>query len=171
MSKFDNWEKDHLSRVQSALIGHGALVIVIGLIAGLMLAFALVGGIKLWPILDITMDIPGSARGWQAAHTGGLMNGTLMIVVAISLPLIPLTTKQVKWVYWMFISMAWGNTVFYWFGNFSQNRGLSVGATPFGEGDIYGAIAYIVAIIAAVLTIIGAGLLAKKGFSGAKKMS
>ena len=169
MAKLDNWEYDHLSRIQSSLIGHGTLVILIALAAGVMLGFSLVEGIKLWPLLDISVAIPGSERGWKAAHTGGIMNGVMIIVVAISLSRIQLTTKQVKWVYWLFICTAWGNTVFYWLGNFSMNRGLSVGATRFGEGDVYGAIAYLIVAPVMVLTFMGCWILMREGFRGARK--
>lgn len=171
MNKLDNWEQDNLARIQSLLIGHGALVILVALIAGVMLGFSLVEGIRLWPFMDISMEIPGSTRGWKTAHTGGLMNGIMIIVVALSLSRIHLSTKQMTWVYWLFVCTAWGNTIFYWFGNFAANRGLSVGATRFGEGDIYGAIAYLIVSPVMVLTIIGCWILMRAGFQGARNQS
>jgi len=169
MAKLDNWEYEHLSRIQSSLIGHGALIILIALAAGIMLGFSLVEGIKLWPILDLSLEIPGSERGWKAAHTGGIMNGIMIIVVAISLVRIRLSTKQVTWVYWLFVCTAWGNTIFYWFGNFSTNRGLSVTATRFGDGDLYGAIAYLIVTPVMALTVMGCWMLMREGFRGARK--
>jgi hypothetical protein len=47
-------------RLQSLLIAHGALIFLIGLIAGFPFAFQILGRIELWPIpgsLDI--QIPG----------------------------------------------------------------------------------------------------------------
>ena len=169
MKNTDSGKQAHLAKIQASLIGHGALVILVALIAGVMLGFSLVEGIRLWPILDISMAIPGSDHGWKVAHSGGIMNGILVIVVAISLSRITLSNTQLSWIYWLFVCTAWGNTIFYWFGNFSMNRGLSVVANRFGEGDIYGAIAYIVVAPVMVLTIIGCAMLIKAGFKGAQK--
>jgi len=169
MSTSNSSDQANLKRVQSLLIGHGALVILVALAAGIMLGFFLVDGIRLWPILDLNVDIPGSERGWKAAHTGGIMNGLMIIVVAIGLSRIQLSAKQVSLVYWIFVCTAWGNTVFYWFGNMASNRGLSVTATRFGEGDVYGAIAYLVVTPVMVLTVIGCWILMREGFRGAKK--
>lgn len=171
MNQPDTWEQEHLARLQSRLIGHGALVILVALAAGVMLGFSLVEGIRLWPFIDMSMEIPGSTRGWKSAHTGGIMNGVMIIVVAICLSRIRLTAKQVKWVYWLFVCTAWGNTIFYWLGNLSTNRGLSVGATRFGEGDLYGAIAYLIVSPVMVLTAIGCWMLMKAGFRDAKGLS
>jgi len=45
---------------------------------------------------------------------------------------------------WRFIITGWANTVFYWAVNLSVNRGTSVGDTPYGKGDVFGAITYLV---------------------------
>ncbi|MFT6516452.1 MAG: hypothetical protein ACJATP_000105 [Candidatus Azotimanducaceae bacterium] len=37
---------------------------------------------------------------------------------------------------WRMIIAGWANTVLYWVGNFSANRGLSVTDMPYGAGNI-----------------------------------
>jgi len=54
-----------------------------------------------------------------------------------------LRDRRAWWVGWGMIITGWANTVFYWAGNLSANRGLSVSETPFGEGDLAGALAFL----------------------------
>jgi len=54
--------------------------------------------------------------------------------------------------------------VFYWAGNFSENRGLSVGATPFGNGDFFGAIAFLGGGAGMVFTFIAVIILIRAAF-------
>ena len=64
---------------------------------------------------------------------------------------------------WGMIITGWGNTVFYWAGNLSQNRGLSVADTPFGPSDIWGVLAFMGGGIAMFFTfaaVILVGLIA-----------
>lgn len=168
MSPIETEQARVQARTESLLIGHGIVVIVVALIAGLMLAFHLVGGIKLWPLLDIDMTFAGSERGWRGAHNGGLANGILLIIIALTLSKITLTVSQLRWVFWLFIGTAWGNTVFYWFGNFSSNRGLAATDTVLGEADLYGIIAYIVVAPAMFMTFAGCWILARQAFRGAR---
>ena len=167
MNTLDTWEIEHQGTIQAKLIGHGALVILIALIAGMMLGFSLVEGIRLWPFIDLSAEIPGSTRGWRMAHTGGIMNGVLVIAIALTLCRLKLTIKQLKWVYWLFTCTAWGNTIFYWLGNFASNRGLSVGATKFGEGDLLGALAYLIVSPVMLLTIAGCWIIMRAAFQQA----
>jgi len=169
MNTLEPWQVTQIKRIQASLIGHGILIILVALSAGIMLGFSLVEGIKLWPFVDISMEIPGSTRGWKAAHIGGLLNGIMMIAVALCLPKVRLVSKRLTFTYWAFVLTGWGNTIFYWAGNFSMNRGLSVGATRFGEGDIFGAVAYLVVSPVMLITIMGCWVLMRQSFNAAKK--
>ena len=60
--------EDPLQRLINQTIGHGMLVLFIGLVAGVMLVFSLLEVVTLWPLPAWEVDIPGSTRGWQAAH-------------------------------------------------------------------------------------------------------
>jgi len=169
MNELENWEINQIKRLQGSIIGHGALILFIGLVAGIMLTFAMLQGVKIWPILDIPMEIPGSIGGWKAAHVGGLMNGIMLMVVALCLSKVSMSAASSRFMFYALVLTGWGNTVFYWFGNFSLNKGLSVGATPYGEGDVYGAIAFISAGSVMLLTLVASLMLMRAGFKMARK--
>lgn len=165
MSHNEPWVNAQMQKMKMSLIGHGALVVLVSLIAGFFLTFEMLQGFKLWPLIHIEMDFPGTVRGWRVAHSGGLLNGVMIIVMALCLTRIDLTMSSLKFVYWSFLLTGWGNTLFYWFGNFSMNRGLSGSATPYGEGDIYGLLAYISGANVMMLTVIACFIIAKNAFS------
>ena len=156
------------SRLSNLVIGHAMLVLLIGLISGFGLVFSLMDAIALWPLPAIDVSIPGSTRGWQAAHVGGILNGVMMAGVALLMTRFELTGKRLLWVGWGMIITGWGNTLFYFAGNFSQNRGLSMGETPFGPGDIWGALSFIGGGGAMFFTIAATILLAVSAFEKAK---
>jgi hypothetical protein len=160
-------EADRLSYL---VIGHGMIVLLIGLVAGLMLVFSLLDAVTLWPLPAWEVSVPGSTRGWQAAHVGGILNGVLMGGVALLMGRLPLSEVGGKWVGLGMIVMGWGNTLFYWAGNLSANRGLSVSATPFGEGDLAGALAFLGGGVAMVFTFLAVGILARSAFLAARSV-
>jgi hypothetical protein len=63
------------------VVFHAILVLSLGLVAGLMLAFSLLDAVNLWPLPVWEVTIPGSNRGWAAAHVGGILNGIMLIVL------------------------------------------------------------------------------------------
>lgn len=163
------WQEQATERYRAALIAHGAWVLAVGLLSGMILVFAMLEGIRIWPLLDIAADIPGSVRGWRAAHVGGLLNGVLLIAAALTFVHLPMSYNALRFVYWSLVATGWGNTVFYWAGNLSANRGLSVTDTPYGEGDVYGAIAYVAGGGVMVFTLIAAVLLALAGLRARRR--
>ena len=165
MNTNETWYADTVKQAQLSLIGHGALVIFIALLAAFFLTFDMLQGLKVWPIIDMQLEIPGSIRGWRIAHTGGLLNGVMIIAMALCITKINMSPASLKLTYWSFLLTGWGNTIFYWAANFSMNRGLSVGATPYGEGDVFGAISYLAGASVMLLTVIASFLIAKSAFS------
>jgi hypothetical protein len=157
-----------LDRLSYLVVGHGMVVLLIGLVAGVMLIFSLLDAVTLWPLPAWEVSVPGSTRGWQAAHVGGILNGVMMGGVALLMGRLPLTESGMNWVGWGMIIMGWGNTVFYWAGNLASNRGLSVVDTPFGEGDVFGALAFGGGGVAMVVTFVAIFILARGAFAAAK---
>ncbi|MEM7137845.1 MAG: hypothetical protein AAF500_14770 [Myxococcota bacterium] len=106
-----------LSRCQRLLIGHGAFVLLFGFIMGFGFLFFLVekgldgggtGFIELWPIpwrLEIVM--PGTYDSWRMAHMEGVVNGLVLWVVALALPLMPFGDKGQLRTTWTMIVVAW----------------------------------------------------------------
>ncbi len=163
-----NCEEKEMERYQALLFAHGATVLLIALICGVVLIFSMLEGIILWPFLDIPQDIPGSVRGWRAAHVGGLTNGLLLIGMGVVLTKIPMKLGVVRFVFWSFILTAWGNTIFYLAGNFSDNRGISIQSNSYGESSIAGVVAYVGGGSAMLLTISATFLVAVAAFRHAR---
>ena len=67
----------------------------------------------------------------------------LVVVVGLALPKLNLSESARAWTTWGFIYIAWSFTVFYWLGNASSNRGLSMGPSALGEPDTIGLIAFL----------------------------
>ena len=130
---------------------HALLVFTVGLVAGVMLVFSLLDAVNLWPFPVWEVAIPGSTRGWQAAHVGGIMNGIMVIALLLLMGKLKLTRRQYTICSWSLIATAWGNTLFYWAGNVAPNRGLSMADTPYGAADIAGALAFLGGGVAMVL--------------------
>lgn len=162
---------DESKRLAWLAIGHGMLVLLIGLVAGVMLVFSLLEAVTFWPLPVWEVTIPGSTRGWQAAHVGGILNGVMIGGLGLLMMELELVDKRAFWTGWGLIITGWGNTVFYWAGNFSSNRGLSVAATPFGEGDVAGALAYLGGGIAMVFTFIVVTILAMASFEYRRRLA
>ena len=146
------------TRLGHLVIAHGMLVLGIGLLPGLGLVFSLLDAVELWPLPAWEVSLPGSTRGWQAAHVGGITNGIMIAVVALLMRHLDMQGRAAAWTGWGMIATGWGNTLFYWAGNLSQNRGLSVGATPYGAGDLAGALAYLGGGGAMVFTFLATAL-------------
>ncbi|MEJ2089716.1 MAG: hypothetical protein P8Y69_14830 [Gammaproteobacteria bacterium] len=155
-------------RLQHLVIGHALLVVLVGLIAGLMLVFALLDAVTIWPLPTWNVTVPGSIRGWSAAHVGGILNGVMIIVFALLMTRLALTGARLTLVAWGLVITGWGNTLFYWAGNLADNRGLSVGTTPFGEGDLAGALAFLGGGVAMIFTFIVVYVLARAAFRAAR---
>ena len=141
------------ARLQAQLVMHAGWIIVIGLLSGFGLLFALLEEIRIWPLPGIPgWEIPGTVRGWSAAHVGGILNGVMMIAVAVALPIARMTERGERRVLWAMVFTGWANTIFYQFGNLAPNRGLSGDANVQGDATLAGLIAYLPAAIATVVT-------------------
>ena len=75
-----------------------------------------------------------------------------------------MTGKKAHWTAWSLIITGWANTLFYWAGNLSANRGLSVTDTPFGPGDLMGALAYLGGGSGMAFTFLAVALIAMAAF-------
>jgi hypothetical protein len=97
-----------LVRCQRLLVGHGALVLLLGFVIGFGFVFFLIGEIALWPIPGrIAYQMPGTYDAWRMAHMEGIVNGFGLWIVALVLPLVPLSdTLQVR-ITWGMIVAAW----------------------------------------------------------------
>lgn len=136
----------HTSREQGCLtlIFHGAIIAVVGLLSGFGFVFEILNSLSVWPAtIEITGQFPGSDRGWRVAHVAGVMNGLMLMIAGLALVPIGASVLSQKWIVWGLVYTGWGNTLFFHFANFSNNRGLSAGASRFGEADWAGIMGYL----------------------------
>ena len=152
--------KDESERLSKLAIANGMAVLFIGLAAGVMLIFSMLGGVGLWPLPIAEVNVPGTIRGWTAAHVGGILNGVMIATIAVLMRHLEMIGKAAFWVGWGLIITGWANTIFYWAGNMSSNRGLSVAATPYGPGDMAGAVAFLGGGFGMIFTFIAVILVA-----------
>ncbi len=151
-----------MARLQRIMIGNGLLVILASMLAGFMLMFGLLGGLEIWPGTIVSIPVYGTTDGWVRAHSGGAMNGLLVIAVALALPKLNLSAGRQRFVAWGFIYVAWSFTVFYWLGNAAGNRALTFGDNQLGQSDIFGILGFLpalpsvfVVVVLLVITVIG----------------
>lgn len=146
-------EEAKLERLQRIMIGHGLLVVLAAMLSGFMLMFSLLGGIEVWPGMIIKLPLYGTVPGWVRAHTGGTLNGVLLIVVALALPTLRLSHFMQRFTAYGFIYVAWSFTLFYWLGNASSNRALTLGPSPLGEPDLVGLIGFLPGFFSVFLVV------------------
>ncbi len=158
-----------MERLQRIMIGNGLLVVLMAMLSGFMLMFSLLGGIEVWPGMIIKIPMYGTVPGWVRAHTGGALNGVLLIVVALALPFLRLSDFMQRFVAYGFIYIAWSFTVFYWLGNASSNRGLSLGPSALGQPDLVGLMAFLPGVPSVFLVVFLLAVAAKSVLSAGKE--
>ena len=146
---------------QKRLTGHALILLIIGLLAGFMLAFSLIGGLEVLPTLFIGIPTFGTAEGWVRAHSGGIMNGLMLIAFAFIMPHCGLAIERLQLFAKGIVFAGWANTIFYWTGNASGSRALSFTDNALGGSNILGVIGYTLAVIAAFVTIYIASQMAR----------
>ena len=154
-----------MERLQRIMIGNGLLVVLVSMLAGFMLMFKLIGGIEVWPGTIVLFGTYGTSDGWVRAHSGGAMNGLLVMVVALALPILRLTPRMQRFTAFGFIFIAWSFTVFYWFGNAAGNRSLTFGDSRLGESDLISVIGFLPGLPAVFLTVILLAVAARSVFA------
>jgi hypothetical protein len=147
------------------LIKNGVAAMLVALVGGFALTFSMIQGISLSPLpLFFDYQIPGSDRGWRILHLGMLMNGMMAIILGLALHWFAVTLRQSAWVAWGTIIAVWGNFMFYLFGMFAPNHGLSLGDNALGAGNLAGALAFLPALLGAVTLMVALVILLRAGF-------
>ena len=154
-----------MERLQRIMIGNGLLVVLAAMLSGFMLTFSLLGGFEVWPGRIIEIPLYGTVDGWVRAHSGGTMNGLLVIAVALCLPHLRLSNSMQRFTAYGFIYIAWSFTLFYWLGNASSNRALSMGPNPLGEPDTIGMLGFLPGLPSVFIVVILCAIGAKAVFA------
>lgn len=136
--------------LRSRLIAHGALVFLVGLLAGFPFAFFELGKLALWPIpAEVPISLPGDVRGWRMAHLEGILNGLTLFAVAALWSHLRLRQGEQRLLTWSLLVTAWGNAIASMIGPVSGGRGLEFG------GGVANSLMYLL-FVAAVVAILAA---------------
>jgi hypothetical protein len=153
-----------LDQIQRRMIGHAAVILFIGMLAGIGLLISLIGGIELLPGKITPIPIAGESGAWLRAHIGGILNALLIFGIALALPILRFETKAAGRVKWMLVGTGWANTLFYWAALLAPNRALTFGSNRFGPGTIASAVGLAPALLFVLISLIAVGLVAKQAF-------
>ncbi len=143
------------------MLANGLLVVLAAMLAGFMLMFSLLEGFEIWPGLTLQFTVYGTSEGWVRAHSGGTMNGLLVIVIALALPKLNLSPTMQRVTSYGFIYVAWSFTLFYWLGNAAGNRALSIGDNALGESNVFGVIGFLPGLPSVVIVVVLLAIVAK----------
>ena len=140
-------------RLRALLVANGALVFMVGLLAGFPFAFVIVGKVVLWPLPGaLEVHLPGDVRGWRMAHLEGILNGLTLIAVAAVAPWLALGRRAQRILAWLLIATAWGNVVASVVGPIFGGRGLEFG------GGAANSLMYLLFVAAVVAVLVAMGL-------------
>lgn len=143
-----------MDRFQKVIAGHGVLQILCTLLFGVGLWMHLLGGFEIIPGYMLEFNVPGTPEGWARAHAGPALNGMMVIGIAFVLPMLSMAEKKARLLAWIIVADGWANIGFYFFGNFTPNRGLSFGDNKYGEADIFSTLALAPAYLFGALGIL-----------------
>jgi len=101
-------------RLRARLVFHGAIVVMLGLLAGFPHAFVLTG------------QLAGEERAWRMAHLEGLLNGMVMMLAAAVSGSLALSAAQQRWLVWTLVAAGYGNVVASVLGATFGVRGLAL---------------------------------------------
>ena len=158
----------NFTTLQKRMIGQGAAVLLVGMLAGIGLLISLLGGIELIPGSIIEFGIPGDSGAWVRAHVGGMLNGMLIILVAGVMAGLGFAEAAAGRMFWMLVGTGWANTLFYWAALFAPNRALSVADNRFGESNLASIIGLVPALLFAVIALIAIFGLMRQAFASAR---
>jgi len=147
------------------MIGHSAIVIFIALLAGWGLAMSLIGGFEIFPGNILFFAIPGDSSAWARAHTGGLLNGLLVLAFAWVLSILDLNERKAFHIWWMILGTAYANTIFYWAGILAPNRAITAGSNRLGEASFAGVVGFLPAAVFALVLMVAMVIVARSAFS------
>lgn len=144
-----------LTAHQRTLLRHGLIIILIGLVGGFCLLFSVLGNISFSPLpFNIDYQLPGTPAQWRAVHVGNIMNGIMAIIFALLMGHLYLSDKAKRFVTYGLVATIWGNALFYIFGIFTPNKGLSLGDNNVGEANWAAIIAFLPAFIVAFVLML-----------------
>ena len=156
--------ENELKKAQRLLLGHGALVLLVGFVIGFGFLFFIIGEISLWPIPGvIEYQMPGTYDAWRMAHLEGIANGFMLWILAAIVPIIHNSVPRIYRVAVCMVVVAWTIVVASALDPFfPEARGLS-----FGPGSsLPNAIAFFLFYVGIVTAFVVVAMVAVKSFKG-----
>jgi hypothetical protein len=135
------------------MIGHGMLILMIGLLAGVGLLISLIGGLEIWPGKLVSFELPGNSNAWVRFHIGQLLNASLIVLIALVLPVLDFEPRSAARIGWLAVGVGWANTLFYAAALFTPNRALTFGSNRLGDANLASVIGLAPALVFAVISI------------------
>ncbi len=137
------------------MIKHGIAAMIVALMAGMGLIFAMIGGISLSPLpMFFEWQIPGTTQGWRSLHIGMLMNGLMAILLGVAARFLVVSNLSAAIVSWGTIVAVWGNFCFYLFGMFAPNHGVTLHSNRLGDASLPGNLAFYPAFVGIITLIV-----------------
>ena len=147
------------------MFAHGALILFVGMFSGIGLLISLLGGIELIPGHVTGLAIPGAPEVWGRAHAGGILNGMLILVVALLVTPLGFSEAKVKTLSWMLVGTGWANTVFYLAALVAPNRALTFGENRLGHANLASIIGVAPALVFAVISLVAVGMIVRQALA------
>lgn len=160
-----------LGALQGRMIGHGMLLLLTGLLAGVGLLVSLIGGLEYWPGQLFTLQLPGNSAAWVRIHIGSMLNAFLIVLVALVLPILRFPPAAARRIAILVAATGWANAVFYWAALFAPNRALTFGGNRLGEANLASVLGLVPALLFAVVSIAVVFVLARQAFRAAAATS
>ena len=154
MTTTANLEQSQTRDLQRQMIGHGMLILLIGMLAGIGLLVSLIGGLEMWPGKLLTVNLPGNSAAWVRFHIGQLLNAFMVVLVALVLPVLGVELRLARRLGWLTVGTGWANTLFYAAALFAPNRALTFGNNRLGDANLASLIGLVPGLVFAVISIV-----------------
>lgn len=153
-----------LQPLQRRMVAHGALVLLIAMLAGVGLLVSLLGGLEVWPGRLLPIDVPGHPAAWVRTHVGGILNALLVMVMALLLPGLGFADATARRIAAGLVGTAWANTLFYWAAMLAPNRALSFGDNRLGASNAAAVVGLLPALVFVVISLVAVAVVARQAW-------
>ena len=130
-------------RLSSQLVLHGAIVVLLGMVAGFPYGSAVTGG--------------EDPRAWRMAHLEGVLNGLMMIAIGAARSRLVLKPALQRLLFWTLVITGYGNVMASILAAASGQRGLQPGGA-LANNLVFGGfmLAVVGVLVALILVVVGA---------------
>jgi hypothetical protein len=151
--------------LQRKMVGHGALMLLVAMLAGVGLLLSVVGGLEWWPGHILLVEVPSTPTGWVRTHVGGILNAMLVMLVALLLPGLGFADVPARRIARFMVGTGWANTLFYWAAMVAPNRALTFGDNRLGSSNLAAWIGLAPALLFVLLSLVAVVLIARQAFA------